>query len=96
MINQIKRIIKDYLDAQQPADLMFGTVTNQGPLEVTVNQRFTLTEAFLVVPEHLLAFQITIGSTEYEIRRGLETGDKVVLMRASGGNQFMIAGRLES
>lgn len=92
--NQVKRIVKDYLHAVQLADVVYGIVVSDNPLEVTVDQRFTLPADFLIVPEHLTAQKITIGTQEHEIRRGLMAGDRVVLVRAVGGGRYIIVGRL--
>jgi hypothetical protein len=90
----VKRIVKDYLYSAQLADTAYGTVKSSNPLEVTVDQRFTLPVDFLVVPEHMTAYSITVGGQKFEIRRGLEAGDRVVLVRSSGGGKYVIVGRL--
>lgn len=90
----VKQIVKRSLEAQQLTTTLFGNVTLADPLEVTIDQRFTLSADFLVVPEHLQELRLTIGETEYEIRRGLHVGDKLILVRSEGGLQYVVAGRL--
>jgi len=90
LIDQIKRIVKGYLEAQQATDILFGTVSKDSPLEINVNQKFILPEAFLVVPEHMTRYEIDAKL----IRRGLEVGDKVILIRAAGGGQYVVMGRI--
>lgn len=94
LLQLIKRAAKEAVDASNPAAVLYGTVKMISPLSVAVEQRFTLTEAFLVVPETLTAYKLTIGAQEYIIRRGLEVGDKVVLLREQGGQQFIILDRV--
>ncbi|WP_027087407.1 DUF2577 domain-containing protein [Cohnella panacarvi] len=94
MLNEIKRAVGAYLQSQQLMDVVYGVVTRSEPLEITIDQRFVLSDAFLVVPEHMTALTVTIAGSETVIRRGLEAGDKVALLRSSGGGQYVVAGRL--
>ncbi|NBD24317.1 DUF2577 domain-containing protein [Paenibacillus glycinis] len=90
----IKQITKGYLASVKLADVQYGTVSRLDPLEVSVNERLALPEDFLVVPEHMTAFKVTVGAQEVEIRTGLAVGDRVVLIREQGGLNYVIAGRL--
>jgi len=94
MNDLIKRVTKGYLESLKLADVQYGTVTRTNPLEVTVEQRLALTEDFLVVPEHMTSYTIPLGDQQVIIRRGLETDDKVVLVRENGGLNYVIVGRL--
>jgi len=108
MIEPMKRIVKDYIGAQQLADVLFGTVTKATPLEVMVDDKTKLTGAFLIVPEHMTKYEIDVQHThaysggttapalpqKLLIRRGLEVGDKVVLVQAQGGSQYVVTGRV--
>ncbi|GGG81769.1 DUF2577 domain-containing protein [Paenibacillus radicis (ex Gao et al. 2016)] len=87
-----------------PMAVMAGKVLSINPLQVNVDQRFTLTEDFLIVPESLTRFEVdlthshSIGSGQTGealqekllIRRGLEAGDAVLLLRVQGGQKFVI------
>ena len=90
----IKRIAREQMEAAQPAAVMYGTVTSTNPLEVNVDQRLPLSADFLVVPEHMTAYSVTVCSQTIEIRRGLEAGDRVILLRCPGGREYVIVGRL--
>lgn len=78
----IKRAAKEQAESAQPVAVLYGTVTGHAPLEVNVEQRFTLSADFIVVPEH-------VGD-------GLQAGDRVVLLRVAGGRQYIVLGRLAS
>lgn len=86
------------VQSTNPVAIMYGTVIQTEPLEVSVNQRFTLPEVFLVVLEHMTEYKVTVntelGSQEIVIRRGLDAGDKVIMLRAQGGQQYVIVGRV--
>jgi hypothetical protein len=119
-MDRILKIIKQAgsgaVEAGNPIVILFGSVTNDNPLEVNVDQRFSLTKDFLIIPERLTHFEIDLkhmhgyqdtsdsgdakSSTEEAllepivIRRGLETGDRVLLLRVQGGQQYLILDRL--
>lgn len=87
-----------------PMAVMVGKVTRTNPLEVNVDQRFTLPEDFLIIPESLTSYEVDLsggsGSSEdalsnkLVIRRGLEAGDAVLLLRVQGGQQFVVLDRV--
>lgn len=107
LANLIRQASLGAIEAGQPVAVMFATVTKIDPLEVNVEQRFTLTSDFLIVPESLTRYEVDIshthsapgGSTggmqpaeasKVVVRKGLEIGDKVMLLRIQGGRQFVI------
>lgn len=107
LANLIRQASLGAIEAGQPVAVMFATVTKVDPLEVNVEQRFTLTSDFLIVPESLARYEVDIshthsapgGSTggmqpveasKIVVRKGLEVGDKVMLLRIQGGRQFVV------
>lgn len=119
LLSTVKKAAMDAMAAGNPAAVMFGEVTNTDPLEVNVDQRFTLPADFLLVPESLIHYEIDLHhSHEYTddsgsgtstkqtkpalpekpivIRRGLEAGDKLLLLRVQGGQQYVILDRVVS
>jgi hypothetical protein len=96
MLEAIKKAAMDALEASNPVAVMFGKVTRTNPLEVNVDQRFTLDKNFLVVSETLTEYRVQIGSSEYTIRPGLQLGDSVILLRVQGGQKFLIVDRVVS
>lgn len=111
LANLIRQASMGALDASNPVAVLFGTVTKVEPLEVNVEQRFTLTSDFLIVPESLTKYEVDIqhthpysqgdtGEMEPEevskvvIRKGLEVGERVILLRVQGGRQFVVLDRV--
>lgn len=80
MLDIIKRAGVGAVEANQPVAVMYGTVTKLNPLEVLVEQRLPLTRDFLIVPERLAGH--------------FELGEKYILIRVQGGNQFLIMDRV--
>lgn len=119
LLSTVKKAAMDAMAAGNPAAVMFGEVTNTDPLEVNVDQRFTLPADFLIIPESLTHFEIVLrhyhdytddsgsGTSTKQtkpalpekpivIRRGLEAGDKLLLLRVQGGQQYVILDRVVS
>ncbi|BBH19864.1 hypothetical protein Back11_12090 [Paenibacillus baekrokdamisoli] len=94
LVELMKKISVGAVDASSPVAVYFGIISAIHPLEVAVNQRFILPEDFLVVPENLSEFKLNIGGQETVIRRGLEVGDKIVMLRIKGGEQYVILDRV--
>src|SRR5690606_39972592 len=94
LVNLIKQASLGAMESSNPVAVMFGTVTKTSPLEVNVEQRFTLTRDFLVLTERLTEYQVTVEGQQITIRRGLRTGDKVILLRMQGGQQYVVWDRV--
>jgi hypothetical protein len=108
LANLIKQAGAGATEAGKPVNILFGSVTHINPLEVTVDQRFALDEDFLIVPESLTEYKIDVSHThsysggttgpalaqELLIRRGLEVGDSLLLLRMQGGQQYIILDRV--
>jgi len=104
MLDAIRKAAMTAVEASNPVAVVFGTVTSADPLEVNVDQRFTLDADFLVVPESLTRLELdlkhhhtygdgTTGDALTEpvvIRPGLQAGDRVVLLRLQGGQRYLI------
>lgn len=104
LLETIKKAGIGAVEASNPVNVLFGNVIKTNPLEVNVHQRLTLTEDFLIVPESLTRLEVNLrhmhtapgGSTDEAflepvvIREGLKTGDRVILLRVQGGQQYVI------
>jgi hypothetical protein len=110
MLNAIRQAALSAMEAGNPVAVMFGTVIKTNPLEVNVDQRFTLDADFLVVPESLTRLELDLrhvhtipsGTTDEAltqpvvIRPGLQAGDRVVLLRMQGGQKYLILDKVVS
>ncbi|MEN1989943.1 DUF2577 family protein [Paenibacillus hubeiensis] len=81
MLDVIKKAAVAAVDARVPVQVMYGTVTKTGPLEITVEQRLILKEPFLVLPESI-------------VNKSWQTGDQAILLRVQGGDSFVVLDRL--
>lgn len=77
LLDVIKQAGVDAVGATNPVAVMFGTVTKVNPLEVNVEQRFTLTEDFLVIPESLIMLRGSQGTFDMSLKGNVLTGPVV-------------------
>lgn len=114
MLDIIKQAAKEAVEAGSPVNILYGEITANDPLEVNVDQRFTIDADFLIVPESLTRYEVDLkhshtytddgasGTTaeglleKVVIRPGLQAGDKVVLVRIQGGQQYLILDKVVS
>ncbi|MDQ0269930.1 DUF2577 domain-containing protein [Cytobacillus purgationiresistens] len=75
MLEIVKKAAIGANDATNPVNVLFGKVIKASPFEIEIHQKLTLTEEFLVVTDKV---------------KDLSNGDKVVLLRVQGGNQFIV------
>lgn len=101
MLEIIKQLALDA--AETGADFCIGTVTAAEPLCIRLEEGLELTEEFLVLTENVLEWEETgtisiDGGTWNSYRmmrnRKLQTGEAVALMRAAGGQQYLVLDRV--
>lgn len=101
LLDVIKSAGLQAVSATDPVSVFYGTVESMVPLAIKVDQRFTLTSEFLVVPNCLTRYEVDLpyyhssgeqgGSPgKLVIREGLQQGDKVILLRIQGGQQYLV------
>ncbi|MDI9469039.1 MAG: DUF2577 domain-containing protein [Bacillota bacterium] len=74
----IKKIALDAVEASAPANVLFGTVTATSPLTVRISARLIIRRPALKSLEGL----------------ELQTGDSVAVLRAAGGQVWLVLGRI--
>lgn len=77
-IGALKQINKGVKDNSQDVTFYYGQVIEIHPLQIQVDQRFILDEDFLVL------------TSTVAVNNSLHIGDKVVLLRAQGGQQYIV------
>ena len=77
----LKKLAREEREASRPCDVVFGQVVSVSPLAVQLEQKLTLSEPFLML-------------TSQAASAGLTRGTKVVLLRKSGGQQYVVLDRI--
>lgn len=76
------------------ADIVFGTVVNETPLQIQISNQMTLTDAFLnlseSVTDHKVKMEIDGKTQTVTILNALKKGDGVTMIRQDGGQQFYV------
>lgn len=95
----IKKAAMDAVLASKPTAIVYGEVKTISPLTVFLDQKITVDEDFLVVPSSF-SVQTVTGTTstvsghshtvEVTIDNSLKVGDKVLMVRNQGGQQYII------
>ncbi len=90
----IKKAGNSAVVASDPVYVLFGEVRNVSPLEISVEQRLTLEDEYLILTQAVRDYEVdmTIDSIRKKvtIHNGLKTGDKVKLLRVQGGQKFVV------
>lgn len=94
MLDIIKKAGVGAVEASSPVALLYGVVLSVSPLQVQVEQRFTLPESALVITEQLTEYKVRIGEEEVTIREGLYAGDRLLLARMQGGQSYVALDRV--
>ena len=107
MLEELKKVVKQTEEANVPARFLFGEVKKLSPLTVLVDNRFYLSPPALVVLKEMYGHIVPGHSTEVasnhshgvmqfdsNIAEALKVGDKGVLLRNYGGQEYLILGRL--
>lgn len=53
MINEVKTVVKNYIDSTMPTKIVNGKVVNLSPLEINIGNEFTIPEELIHVPTWL-------------------------------------------
>ncbi len=103
MLEVIKLAALDAIDRENMANFCYGIVTGTSPLRIMLEQKLELTEQFLILTKGVMDYQIfgriTIDGNETRsysatVQNRLCIGDKVLLLKAMGGQQYAVIDRL--
>lgn len=85
--------------SMKPVEVLYGTVTGTSPLYVTVDQKTTFTEQDLVLTRNVSNYSVelteeSIGTKTYQVNNALQEGERVVLLRVQGGQDYLVYDRV--
>lgn len=106
IVDMIKTMANNSAQLQNPVNVLFGTITSVDPIEIEIHEKLKLTKDFIVMTERVTKYEIDLkhnhDATPSEvttkdalvkkivIREGLKKGDGVVMLRAQGGQQYVV------
>lgn len=99
LTQQIKLIVQNTVEGMKLADVVFGTVKKISPLEIELQQtmlslrtgNLILTDSVKKRTEYL---EDDMTREKVEVQHDLKIGDKVIMMRAAGGQQYVVLSRV--
>ena len=83
LVQLVKRIAIEAVNASKPCDYIIGTVTKENPLEIKISQSITIDEDFLCLIQSI-------------IENPLKQGEKVLMFRKAGGQEYVVIDRVVS
>lgn len=97
-VSTIKRAAIEAVEACKPVNVYFGEVVSASPLKINVEQKMLLGEKQLILTRNVTDYTTTVsvnwsyesGKKKITIHNGLAAGDKVVLLRRQGGQEFIV------
>lgn len=96
--NEIKRIANGLISSLKIGDYEVGTVTDpSGPIIQLEGNQGPLPAAAVSVPDYLRKYSVEVSGAvtgTLEIDNSLKAGDKVYVLRKTGGQKFLIIGRI--
>ena len=60
LLQIIKKSAVEAVEASNPTKVMYGTVTAVSPLSIKIDQRFTVTESFLVLTKNVRDYEVEV------------------------------------
>ena len=77
LVQLIKKIAIEAVDASKPCDYKIRTVIEKYPLKIRITQKLCLDEDFLII-------------TQTAEERVLKVGDEVLMIRKQGGKEYVV------
>ncbi|HBF4080043.1 DUF2577 domain-containing protein [Clostridioides difficile] len=82
LLQIIKKAAMDAVETSNPMQIAFGTIESVNPLVVKIEQKLSIGEIFLIQTDTFKRY------TDKKI------GDKLVLIRMQGGQQYLVLDRM--
>lgn len=100
LLGVVQKIVQNSMEGMKLTDLVFGTVQSASPLAVQIESTMqAIPAAALILTEGVQARSYT-GTTSagasftVPINPGLAPGDRVIMLRTSGGQRFVILSKV--
>lgn len=104
LLRVIQKINKNQMGAIDSCDYVIGTVVGINPLKVQISDRIILEEDMLLLTETVVEKKLNLKHTHPSVGTALETiiviqeaikiGDKLHLLKVSGGQLFIVLSKL--
>lgn len=97
LVGTIKQLAMDAIENSKPSAIFVGMVVDVSPLKIAIDQKLILDEDFLLLTTSVSNYKtkVKIGNAmeECQIYNGLKNGEKVILLREQGGQNYIVIDR---
>ena len=98
LINILKKISQGAEEASAPCNILYGKVTNENPVEITIEQKLVLTKEFLFLTKNVVDYKtyITEGNVKKEVilHNALKLGETAILIQKRGGQDYIVIDKI--
>lgn len=100
LVRLVKQAAVEAIQAGAPVSINYGIVTSTDPLNISVDQKKILTKTQLILTDAVRDYTVKVSTPEgrktVAIYNALQVGEKVILIRCDGGQQYIVLGRWEA
>lgn len=94
LLNVVQMIVQDTMEGIKLTDLAMGTVISAAPLLIQIDAAMPpLSEKALLLTDTVKAKTVQVqggGGGTVELSKGLAAGDKVLMLRVSKGQRYIV------
>ncbi|MDR7813392.1 DUF2577 family protein [Lacrimispora sp.] len=95
LIDQLKEIIVDTAKAMDLLDTGYATVISNSPLALKIQTtQLEVTEPVAVMTDNLRYRDVIIQGEKVVINPGLKPGDKVLVLKANSGQNYIVISKV--
>lgn len=99
LIEILNKISQENQNGMKPADVAFGTVISTEPLQIqTEGAKQPIPNAALILTSEVIAKTASVqggGGGTVVINEGLNTGDRVIMMKVSKGQRYIVLSKTQ-
>ena len=97
----VKRAAVEAVLAEKPFALLLGTVTDISPLKIQIDQKLEIPTPQIILTNAVRDYKVEMTDESgtkktYTVNLALKKGEAVLLLRADGGQRFIVLDRVEA
>lgn len=99
LVKLIKKAAVEAVDASDPTTIRYGEVISTNPLQIRIDQKLILGTAQLKLTRNVTDYETEMSVNDgakqiYKVFNALKKGEKVLLIRMQGGQQYIVVDRV--
>lgn len=103
LIESIKIAALEAVEATKPCAIIYGKVIGTNPLQIQIDQKLILGSKQLILTKNVMNYETEItlinednskAKRKAVIHSGLKNGESAILLRAQGGQKFIVLDRV--